>query len=227
MCRMTDAIDAGPTGMTGQAADATLWQRIGAARDDAAQVAAFGLVLYSRADVYLRKVLDDTDHTAALDALSGPRWTVYFSRIGVNPPLTGLASAAPAIRAADIVQQRLRESPNRAEQEPTASLLQALDLELDDLPCLLVFVPLDEDRAAVRQWPLDADSLEQAATSLRTAISEVTQVFERIALDNLKQPEGLLAALDLHRTAARQRRFLGRVLSILKLLRPYMPRLPV
>ncbi|MCR5867243.1 MAG: hypothetical protein ACK4PH_10800 [Aquincola tertiaricarbonis] len=194
-----------------------LWQRIGAARSDASQVAAFGLILYSRADVHLRKLLDDPDYVAALDAVSGFRWTVFYARVG---------SHAGPVAGGPVQPRRLQESPDRPEQEPSDALLEAFGLQPRDVPCLLVFVPLDDDQAVVRHLRLQADSLEQAFTSLREAIGTITEVFDDIAPAHLQDAEGLVAALDLRLVNDRHRRLAGRMLSLVRWLRSFMPRLP-
>lgn len=194
-----------------------LWQRIGAARNDATQVGAFGLILYSRADVYLRKLLDDGDYVAALDAVSGTRWTVFYSRVG---------SHAGPVAGGPVRPHYLQESPDRPEQEPSDALLDAFGLQPQDVPCLLVFVPLDDDQAYVRHLRLQAGSLEDAFASLREAIGTLTEVFDDIDAAHVHDAQGLIAALDLRLVNDRHRRLAARMLKLVQWLRSFMPRLP-
>lgn len=198
-------------------ASGQLWQRIGAARDDARQVGAFGLILYSRADVYLRKLLDDTDYVAALDAVSGTRWTVFYARVGQH---------AGPVAGGPVRPHKLQESPDRTEHEPADALLDAFGLQPQDVPCLLVFVPLDDDEAYVRHLRLQGASLEEAYASLREAIGTITEVFEDVAPAHARDAQGLVAALDLRLINDRHRRLAARMLSLLQWLRSFMPRLP-
>jgi len=186
-------------------------------------VCAYGLLLYSPADVHIRQILDQDKYCDALDTLSGPRWTIFFARVPVyensdsldRPPYSSrakreaetrsLGDERPREQSQQQQMQQMQKQVDQWEYSSLPTLMASLGLtdRLTALPQLLVVVPTDDEEAYVRALHISARSSDEAFQSLRDIIVSATRVFEGIAPENLKNADGVIAAFDLARHEAR------------------------
>jgi hypothetical protein len=174
--------------------------------------------------------LDQDVYCDALDAASGPRWTIFFARVPTSPGdewydvphyrsrLQQCAVSAQMIQEREPKREKQQEQQMQHQmqqmQQPlwydgagitdAQELLRTLGLSdsLTSLPQLLIVVPIDSEDAYVRALPLNARTADDAYQSLRQTLLSITQVFEDISPENLKNAEGVIAAFDLARHEA-------------------------
>lgn len=166
----------------------------------------FGVVVYTRAHANIKQALDNKDYWSAFHEVSGPRWHVLAIRAepGYNeypdfkPGLTGLMVA-------------VWNEPNANKE-----LLRDFGLKsTKDLPCLVLFAPMDSGEIAATAIKLSDASVDEAYTSIKEAISVVTQSLDKV-LDEYLLEEGAYKAVEvaiLNHNSWRKIKAVGRVLE--------------
>ncbi len=129
------------------------------------QANLFGVILFSDAHPYIKKLLRDDDYWQALDEVSGPRWSVFAVRAA--PGSWGFPSLPPGV----IGMMR------QVWKEPSANkeLLSAFELDsTKELPVLVVFSE-DADGTVFRT------ALKIPSESVANAYDALRSMFQKIA----------------------------------------------
>ena len=170
------------------------------------QASAFGVVLLTDRHANLRKVLNDDDYCKALHDISGSRWTVFVAR--AKPGRTEIPSFPPG--TIGMMYMRWVEPRENAE------LIAALGLNsTQSLPCLVVLFPDEDGNALTHIVRLDDKTLEEAFASLKDSIGAVTEAIDGVLPENLKNAEGIHAAVALRLESVRHWRFVKKALPFL------------
>jgi hypothetical protein len=130
---------------------------------------AFGIVLYTDRHVHTGKVLNDPDFWRGLDERTGDRWPVFV----------------------------FKKPPGTLEKPPTKPGSLDLSLKSTQDPYLLVYSVLDDDTVLYHTVKLSEESFDAAYQSLKEALDAATTAIEDLREANLKNAEGVNAALDL------------------------------
>lgn len=174
------------------------------------QASAFGVVLLTDSHANLRKVLDDDDYCKALNEISGPKWTVFAARAKQG------RTEMPKFPAGTIGVMYMRW----VEPQENAELIAALGLKsTQNLPCLVVLFPDEEGSALTHAIRLNDNTPEDAFASLKEAIASVTEAIEGVLPENLKNSEGVHAAVALRLESVRQWQFVRKALPFLVWIR--------
>lgn len=146
----------------------------------------YALVLYRTENANMVKLLRDADYWRAFDSVSGSRLAVFSVRAASPPPLP---QGDP--EGFGFMVGRWREP------EDNLPLMEDLALSTTQrLPMLVVFTHVDGEiaRAVI---PLDEETLDAAYKSLKDALTLLADAMAKISEDNIKNPEGLIAAANL------------------------------
>lgn len=151
------------------------------------QVTAVGLILYTDEHPHIKRVLRDTDYWAALDAMSGPKWTILSARAEVGHCVD------PETRPEGYsLLRRLWHEPKENKQ-----LLQLFSLDTtQDLPLFFVFSYLGDGRLLQSKTRLDDSSEQRAFDRLKYVIKSLTEAVTRIDPENRGNREAVFHALD-------------------------------
>lgn len=148
---------------------------------------AFGIVLYTDRHVHTGKVLNDPDFWRGLDERTGDRWPVFVFK---KPPGT-LEKPPTKPGSLDLLVPVWKE-PNENKK-----ILKELSLKSTQDPYLLVYSVLDDDTVLYHTVKLSEESFDAAYQSLKEALDAATTAIEDLREANLKNAEGVNAALDL------------------------------
>ena len=138
----------------------------------------FGVILYTDAHPHIKKVLRDDDYWAALDELSGPRWSIFSVR--TNRGQLEFPNSPPGVFCRMV--QVWREPATNKE------LLSFFELESTaNLPKLIIFA--EDENGNIHRSLIDIDESSEttAYASLKSIIHKVTTAASFISDEYLKQ----------------------------------------
>lgn len=170
---------------------------------------AFGFILYTDRHANVAKVLADDDYWRGLSERTGERWPIFALR---RPPGTS-ERPQPVPGRLPILQEIWKEP---AENK---MLLAELGLDSTKKPYLAICSLVDEEQMLVHTIELSDDSVEAAHASLREALDAVTLAVDDVSPRNIKSAEGVHAAIDLTVTDLKQRKWIKKVLPLLKVFK--------
>jgi hypothetical protein len=170
---------------------------------------AFGFILYTDRHANVAKVLADDDYWRGLSERTGERWPIFALR---RPPGTS-ERPQPVPGRLPILQEIWKEP---AENK---MLLAELGLDSTKKPYLAICSLVDEAQMLVHTIELSDDSVEAAHASLREALDAVTLAVDDVSPRNIKSAEGVHAAIDLTVTDLKQRKWIKKVLPLLKVFK--------
>lgn len=166
----------------------------------------FGLILFTEAHPFVKKVLRDDDLWAALDRVSGTRWPIFTLR-----PKPGRYSPAPSSAFA---LNSLIQLPE-VWIEPPENQLALEELGVADtsrLPLLLIFTQLRTGAIGQICWQFESgDSVESCYKSLSAVIESARSAIDQVTSANIKNNDEIL---ELMRTAHLQYRLIKRAAAI-------------
>lgn len=149
---------------------------------------AFGVILYTDKHPNIKKILMDNDYWAALDEMSGPKWAVFSIRAKSGH------YTIPSFPAGTMGLM----IPVWKEPSENELLLESFEIEsTEKLPQLLVFAQGENGEILKHSIRLDDSSPEKAYNTLMTGIKIIAKAIEDISPENLKNPEGVYAAISL------------------------------
>ena len=176
-------------------------------------VIAIGVIVYTNRHANLKKVLDDRDYWNALDEVSGSRLQVLAVRATEgraerppNPPTT-LAS-----------MHSVWNEPKANEQ-----LLKDFNIESTEDALLLIFIPVGSDEIYKHILPLSDETRDSAFTTLKAALSLVGAAVGDIKPENLRNAEGVDAALGYAIANYQQFQLFKKGISIYKWIKALYP----
>jgi len=138
----------------------------------------FGVIMYTDAHPHVKKILRDDDYWAALDDLSGPRWSIFSVRVMPGrrefppPPPDSFSFMVPVWR----------------EPASNKELLSVFQLDsTEQLPKLIVFA--EDEQGDIHRSTIDIDDSSElsAYTSLKEAISKVATAVDYVSTEYLKE----------------------------------------
>lgn len=183
-----------------------LFRQIGNFQKKAGVASAFGVVLYTDEHPMIRKVVEDDQLCEALNSLSGSRWVLFAARAKRR------TQTYPKMKPGQIGMLYLMwQEPKENEK-----LLEALGMHsTENLPCLLVLFPDDDGQVYVHNIQLNGASRDSAYESLSRSVKAVTEAIEEVLPENIKNAEGVHAAVGLRLQTERQWTVVRRVLPFL------------
>jgi len=148
---------------------------------------AFGLVLYTDRHANTRKILLDVDYWKGLDERTGDRWPVF-----VVKKAPGRLETPPAKPGELNLLIPIWKEPSENKK-----LLKELSLDSTQDPYLLVYSVVNDRDVLFHTVKLSEDSFEAAHKALKEALDAATTAIDDLHEANLKDAEGVNAALDL------------------------------
>jgi hypothetical protein len=142
------------------------------------QANLYGVIIYTDAHAYIKKVLRDEDYWQALDELSGPRWAVLAVRAARGE--YGFPNLGPG----QIGMMRMVWKEPRANKE----LLDAFEIDSTaGLPVIVIFAQ-DQDGEVYRTvLKIDDSSEESAFKSVKEILTTVADALEKVDESNLQK----------------------------------------
>lgn len=133
----------------------------------------YGFILYTRADAFVVKVLQDDVFWNALDERSGSRWPVF----AVRP----LQKGNKVIRGGGKPGSISMLIPVWDEPQANIPILQELGLsDSEELPLFVVFMWDDSDILHKMSIPIKGDSIDSVYNSIDEIISTISRTEEKI-----------------------------------------------
>ncbi len=151
----------------------------------------YGVVLYTDAHPYIKKVLADDDNWKALNEISGDLWAIFSIK-----PLQGKYGNPSDTFSSEFMEFMV---PVWKEPNENKTLLNEFQLEsTEDLPLLLVFTQDNDGEILKLTFKIDEDSLENAYNSLRKIIEVITKAIEYVSPEYRKSPSGVFQAVKIN-----------------------------
>ncbi len=142
------------------------------------QANLFGVIVYTDAHAYIKKVLRDDDYWQALDEISGPRWAVLAVR--ANKGQYGFPDLGPG----QIGMMYMVWKEPRANKE----LLETFEINsTEKLPVIVVFAQDQGGEVYRTILKIDDSSEENAFTSIKEILATVANALEKVDEDNLQK----------------------------------------
>lgn len=147
----------------------------------------YGVLIYTDAHPYVKKMLADDDFWSALDDSTGDAWWLFAARgrqgtVTVSQPKPGTLSMLEAVYV---------------EPGENADLLQAFEIgSTKHLPAVVIFVPT-EDGVLKYVVRFSNESVDDAYKSVRKIVQRVTATVEPV-LDQNRRQEGRVFRLVEH-----------------------------
>lgn len=173
----------------------------------------YGVLIYTDEHPNIKKVLRDEDYWMSFDELSGDRFCIFSVRPAIGryehpkfPPGT-MGFMVPIWN----------------EPSENKELLKLFGLQnTKQLPMLLLFSKLDGEYLTI-ELALKDDSVDDARNSISEQIKMARSVLDNIKIENLKNPEGLFAAMSLQVDSDIKWRKLANSIELFRRLLEYKP----
>jgi len=188
----------------------SLFERIGKFQLEPRLASAYGVVLYTEAHPFVHKLVADNVYCKALNAISGDRWVLFASRAKAGR--FGYPKFGPD-QMGMMVMMWHEPAENR-------QLLEELQIEsTENLPCLLVLFPDSNGEAFVHTIKIEGKSEAETFESLSQSVKAITQAIKDVSDDNLKNAEGVHAAVGLRLQTLKQWNMVRKALPFIRLVR--------
>lgn len=177
----------------------------------------FGVILYTDEHPNIKKILRDDDYWLSLHELTGDRFCVFSVR-----PRRGLYEwpSFPKGTPKGTMGMMVNIWKEPAENK---KLIEAFELkDTAKLPILLLFTQVDNKYLKI-ELKLDDSTQESALKSLREQLRFSCDSLAQIREENLKNPEGLFAAMSMHKNQREQWNFLKKGVDIYAYIRALLP----
>ena len=177
-------------------------------------VHAFGVILYTDSHPHIKKVLTDNDYWAALDEISGPKWPVFSIKPREGKwDLPDMPSGYMGMMI-----------PVWKEPRENRDLIEAFGIEsTEGLPILIVFCLVADDQVLHQSIRLRDRTVEEAYSSLKSALSVTTSSINNILPENVQNSEGIYAAISLNVSHHKQWNLVKRGFELFQSLRSLKP----
>ncbi|MGQ4878979.1 hypothetical protein ACOJCM_10470 [Billgrantia sp. LNSP4103-1] len=173
----------------------------------------FGVILYTDEHPNIKKVLRDDDYWLSLHELTGDRFCVFSVR-----PRRGHYEWPSFPKGTMGMMVKIWKEP--AENK---KLIEAFELkDTAKLPILLLFTQVDNKYLKI-ELKLDDSTQECAFTSLREQLRFSCDSLAQVREENLKNPEGLFAAMSMHKNQRDQWSLLKKGVDIYAYIRALLP----
>lgn len=148
----------------------------------------FGVILYTDEHPNIKKVLRDEDYWLSFHELTGKRFCVFSVK-----PKMGKFQIPSVTKGAIGFLVKIWNEPRDNEQ-----LLDLFEIKsTEKLPLLLLFSEVDGQYYKI-ELNLDDSSVDTAYSSIQEQMKFVVEALSQVKEENLKNPEGLYAALSHH-----------------------------
>lgn len=168
----------------------------------------YGVILFTDEHPNIKKVLRDEDYWLSFNEITGNRFCVF----SIKP--------APGKYECPHYSKGTVGFMVEIWKEPKENLL-LIDLfgikNTEKLPALILFTKIDDEYWTIN-LPLNDDSVSSSKNSISERMKFVTSVLEEINEDNLKNPEGLFAAMSLSVDEQIKWKRVGKLFNLYKLI---------
>jgi hypothetical protein len=142
------------------------------------QANLFGVIIYTDAHAYVKKVLRDNDYWQALDEISGPRWAVFAVRAVQGE--YGFPNLGPG----QIGMMRMVWKEPRANKE----LLNTFEIaSTEDLPAIAIFAQDQDGEVYKTILKIDDSSEDNAFKTIKEILHTVANALEKVGEENLQE----------------------------------------
>ena len=146
----------------------------------------FGLILYTRSDPYVIKVLRDGDFWNALDKDSGKRWPIFSIR-----PKQGKFSIPPEPIGTqflvDISSAFHQSGPEWDEPFENQELLDQLQiLDSSELPLFMIFAQGPNGEVLRVSFKITGESSDECFKCISSVVDVVAEAIKNVTEDNIK-----------------------------------------
>jgi hypothetical protein len=156
----------------------------------------FGVILYTDANPYVKKVLSDENFWKALDIISGLKWVIFSIK-----PKKGYYSYP---ESSHVMMSFMSMHPTYREPKENEAILKEFNISsTKDIPLLLCFTQDKDGEILKSTLKIEDDFVDSAYNSLRKNIKVVTDAVDGILDENRKNSLGVYgavnAAIDSHK----------------------------
>lgn len=173
----------------------------------------FGVILYTDEHPNIKKVLRDDDYWMSFNEITGDRFCVFSIR-----PKKGnytYPKSSPGLMNMMV--------PIWREPSHNYALLELFDMEdTSDMPLLLLFTKVDDEYLTI-ELPLKDGSVTEAHNSITENLKAATKTLGRIHKANIKNTEGLYAAVSLQDSIDRKWRIIKCGVDLYKTIKELIP----
>jgi hypothetical protein len=174
----------------------------------------YGMILYTRKDAYVIKVLKDEDFWNSFDEISGPNWPIFTTEPLTRGHYTISNTSSDSI---SFMVQKWQEPNINWDILDTFGLSSS-----EDLPCFVAFMWDDNDNLHEAIMPIRGRGLEETYNSIKNIIEVISKAEEQI-LDEYKQSESVFREVKSNLEAAKFKNNIVKCYKALKEVKDILP----
>ncbi|MES9834533.1 MAG: hypothetical protein ABW139_20060 [Candidatus Thiodiazotropha sp. DIVDIV] len=182
-----------------------LFELIKTHRENHDLIVLYGVILYTKGNANVVKVLADNEYWDSFDVLSGKHWMVYAIRKDSADMKTAIKNLVISelqdtlnlvIPDDNEISGFIKSIGNRISQ--TKSIMQVLEIsESEKLPLLLLFSQDPSGDIMKLTLPIKDETIENTYDCIRQYFLVISAAAENISAENRKNPEGVYGAIHL------------------------------